>query len=732
MFAGMAAVMTLGASAQTLTEEWRYTENIPGSSGGGDMRDCTVLDGKLLVSNKADKKIIFYDGTNQGADYLTGLTNGGTAITVDEAGNIIYSVNWYTNSSKQLAVIPAGGGDVVTVDITYPDGAYGRNDFLGKVLGNVLSPEGGYVFVPRQNTNVVDIVKIAEGVQISDFSLSSASTGVNNSAEMHAEPIPGLTVADLDAMAEDDGDLSQSFVLHYRGASEAIYSFGKDDEGNLVVNSLALTSPDSAVTAKGASSCGFATFALQGKTYYVCPVTSDGTNRTNLFGVFDETGALVANVPVEDMVLANYVQNFAVEPCDENSVFIYYWFPSKQAAKYKFSVAAATPAAPVLVTTNPENGAKVTSLEGIVLEFDQNVTVDTSMGNEAVWVMNADSEQMVAQGQLLPGQLAMTQARAILDTPVTNAGNYKVIITSGLISGADGGKNAEIVLNYTIESQGGDEWVFTPASGSTVTSLSSITLDNTSTSFMVSWSGTAQLTDAEGNVVATVTDPENYFESETAMESFRAILPLDTEITTPGTYTLTVPAGYFLVGSDWQSMQNSPELTATYTIEAPAAPLYAVGPWQNWDAANPSEFEYANGLYTLTMGTTEAPVSEFKMSTTKNSAEAPGDWNNGFNIGVICVANDQLVTAGQEFPLYVGGNANITFASADVWVVTVDLVNKTISAESGAVVGIEDVEVEAAEAVYYNLQGVQVAADALTPGMYVKVAGKTATKVVVK
>ena len=42
------------------------------------------------------------------------------------------------------------------------------------------------------------------------------------------------------------------------------------------------------------------------------------------------------------------------------------------------------------------------------------------------------------------------------------------------------------------------------------------------------------------------------------------------------------------------------------------------------------------------------------------------------------------------------------------------------------------VDAEAAEAVYYNLNGVKVDADNLTPGVYVKVAGKVATKVVVK
>ena len=50
--------------------------------------------------------------------------------------------------------------------------------------------------------------------------------------------------------------------------------------------------------------------------------------------------------------------------------------------------------------------------------------------------------------------------------------------------------------------------------------------------------------------------------------------------------------------------------------------------------------------------------------------------------------------------------------------------------------GVEDIVIEGADnnapVIYYNLQGIQVDADNMTPGVYVKVQGKTSTKVVVK
>ncbi len=50
--------------------------------------------------------------------------------------------------------------------------------------------------------------------------------------------------------------------------------------------------------------------------------------------------------------------------------------------------------------------------------------------------------------------------------------------------------------------------------------------------------------------------------------------------------------------------------------------------------------------------------------------------------------------------------------------------------------GVEDITIEEvadeADAVYYNINGVRVDATNLTPGVYVKVVGTTATKVMVR
>lgn len=132
----------------------------------------------------------------------------------------------------------------------------------------------------------------------------------------------------------------------------------------------------------------------------------------------------------------------------------------------------------------------------------------------------------------------------------------------------------------------------------------------------------------------------------------------------------------------YSSISGAAKLTFTVGGDTPApAPLYAVGAWSGWDPSSPDEFVYENGKYTLTVGNKDDQstwVSEFKLSTTKS--ETAGDWA-GFEAGVMCVADDQKIEEnGKEYPLFIGGNANILFGWPSQWTITVDLEAKTISA----------------------------------------------------
>lgn len=83
---------------------------------------------------------------------------------------------------------------------------------------------------------------------------------------------------------------------------------------------------------------------------------------------------------------------------------------------------------------------------------------------------------------------------------------------------------------------------------------------------------------------------------------------------------------------------------------------------------------------------------------------------------------------------YIGGRGYRMYSlvNAEPRAITPAKSTMIVEGTGSAVIDIDAAEEVDAPEVYYNLQGVRVAADALTPGIYVKVKGTTATKVVVK
>ncbi len=392
MLAG-AAMLALGASAQTVETVWKHTTGIPGSAWGGDMRFCAALNGKIIYADKtADaQRIAYYDETNQNVTLhdLAGIGIG-TAIATDEAGNILVNKGFPgATSSTDWMIIPADGSANIDLTITLPSGEGARFDQASNIVGNLLSEEGAYIWICKMGADVVDIIKIVNGAQDAEYSYASLATqtgwidGYTTSTVVH--PIPTLTVDDINNLCDTDGDPTPSFVMHNRSNAGSIYVWGEDTSTGMTTITKSGTGEGFVVSAK-ASNEGFQTFALQGKVYYVAHTTTDGTDagRSSMFGIFDETGALVAHSPVADNVVTAgaTINGFAVEPCDENSVYIYQWYPSKIAAKYKFSVPAATPEgpAPLATFTFVPDGTTQTTIAIMGTAAGQTVTVDWGDG----------------------------------------------------------------------------------------------------------------------------------------------------------------------------------------------------------------------------------------------------------------------------------------------------------------------------------------------------------------
>ncbi len=361
MLAG-AAMLALGASAQTLESVWSQSTGNLGSVG--ETRFAAALNGKLIANDKANAKLIYWDAENSGADYGVAVEGVGVGINVDEAGNIIVNKGFPgATSANNWVIIPADGSEQVPLTIT-TTGTAARVDQIGRVIGNVLSEEGGYMFLPMNSVGI-EIIKVVNGAQDSGYSQAAEATGLSINTSTSVQAIPGMTVAAMNDMMDTDGDMTKSFVVRQRGSAAKVFYWGEDVAAGMQTLALKADATEgSTVSPAGAGGEGFEAFALQGQTYYVAPVTPDGVTRSNMFGVFDAEGNMVAHSPADAAKTASqYQTGIALEYVDENSVMIYSFAPGLAMNAYKFSVPAATPADPLYIFGSFNNWDPATSTQ---------------------------------------------------------------------------------------------------------------------------------------------------------------------------------------------------------------------------------------------------------------------------------------------------------------------------------------------------------------------------------
>ncbi len=170
----------------------------------------------------------------------------------------------------------------------------------------------------------------------------------------------------------------------------------------------------------------------------------------------------------------------------------------------------------------------------------------------------------------------------------------------------------------------------------------------------------------------------------------------------------------------------------TGEIEGPIEPtdltLYVVGTFCGWEPTDGIEMEKAGNVYTATLGSVDEET-EFKITT--------ADWATNFGAG------ENNVAEGVEIDAWFDSQANFVLTPEEGTALNDVKITFTLvegSAEAGTstpakiqvswtTTGVEAIAADAnTEAVYYNMQGVKVANP--TNGLYIKVAGNKAVKVV--
>ena len=228
----------------------------------------------------------------------------------------------------------------------------------------------------------------------------------------------------------------------------------------------------------------------------------------------------------------------------------------------KYTVLAAPQAVITVESSDPANESTVESLSQVMIEFSEEVYGK----DETVYFYNpVNYVQYPATFQVNPKNRKV--AMVSLAEPITEAGNYRLTLEEGVVgdqawndSGYMTGKvNVGTTLFFTVGSgsQGGDDsqWKTDPENGSTVTSLKTIHVWNTTVSAMAG--GDGKITVKRDGVELEKISDANYGEDWNEL-----VISTSVEYTQDGTYTFEAPEGFFVDDSG----NALPAVTFTYYI----------------------------------------------------------------------------------------------------------------------------------------------------------------------
>ena len=311
-----AVAMAFGASAQTLTQDWKHAVAV----ASGDARQGVGTNGKVYVHVKTTGDVaghvLVYDQNGLQNQTLPG--GGNCAITIDQAGHLVVSDATFPNGWSENTVVKVydpATPDQIT-NITTPAGVLcGRIDFLGKAEGD-LTGDGALYYVGSAGTGLAKHV-VVSGVASEDDSyqaIMDAGFAANN-----------FTV--VNPFMENN---EMNYLYVARNAAPRIIV----PEGDNFVTEQVLTLPN-----KGACN-GAEIFFLGGEKYIVYPtlpnyldgfaISKIGKEETVL--VLEQASTVAAN---PNGTQANWLN---AEVVDGNTANIYQYVPGAYCAKYTFSL----------------------------------------------------------------------------------------------------------------------------------------------------------------------------------------------------------------------------------------------------------------------------------------------------------------------------------------------------------------------------------------------------------
>lgn len=358
---GLAVVASaVAVQAQTLTQDWKMTTGLPSAA---EARDGIGGKGKIWTNDKSSAKLTYWD---EAGEHSLSVGAGGTAITMDDAGNIIISTSMYTGGCTAYKILPYGETSVKDLSVKLPDGvAPVGMQYMGRAKGDVMSAEGGVFYIG----STADAVKVFVAGGVQDVAKSKAiTTGMPAGAETIVQPV---------SSSLDDDEI----LLRNRSKQNFYYWDGE--------KYVAYSAPW-----KVNSTCGGDAFKLNGTLYTIEP---SGTNFVDGFVIVDRsTNKVVATHEAEFTTEARRPNgnSLTAEKVDEYTINIYQYVPGQIAAKYTFSL----PKPKMYILGQNEEGEAWNPTSGIEMTWESgnvwSATVTTAPGRENLGFVSVLAENI--------------------------------------------------------------------------------------------------------------------------------------------------------------------------------------------------------------------------------------------------------------------------------------------------------------------------------------------------
>lgn len=351
------AGMAMAQTTPKVTMEWN--KFIP-EANSTNSRDGSGFNNKIYFSDKSKNAVYSWDPTTEAVTKIADVTGLNTAITLDDAGNVLVARGWAgaTGAKNYTIIAPDGTTTNFTADLHANQTVKpGRADMLGRVVGNMLSEEGAIFYNFPQGCTVTSMIYVQNGQQADgSFNFFNSEVLPKTTADATSLAQPAYTFAELIEMGDD---AINGAAVRQRNQAISVFNY----------EAPAWDFLPRATSPTPGSDNGFDVFSLADKKYQVYPTKTGAGSYNSTIAIADFEGKVIyedERDPLYSSSTATNSGSITARKVDEHTVEVYTYYPIATGAYVaKFKVSDETNAVSDIAVDEAEGEAVYYNLQGV-------------------------------------------------------------------------------------------------------------------------------------------------------------------------------------------------------------------------------------------------------------------------------------------------------------------------------------------------------------------------------